>query len=97
MHNMNNPKEYNELYVKYSNASDEQLEQIIASGNIISDDAKLAAYDVLQKRKYLSKDDPTHIALMNIANDIHYIKQTVSFFKIINIIGIIALIASVFK
>lgn len=92
---MTNNEEYNNLYEKYKSMTNEQLQEIINSGEEYRHIAKQVAKDILNETKteYNNPSDYTieenHVQTYDMAKDIHFIKNVVMFFVILTIIGLI--------
>ena len=92
---MRNNEEYNSLYEKYKSMTNEQLEEIINSGEQYRDIAKQVAKDILNgtKTEYKNSSDYTreenHVQTYDMAEDIHFIKNAMMFFVILAIISLI--------
>ena len=92
---MRNNEEYNSLYEKYKSMTNEQLEEIINSGEQYRDIAKQVAKDILNgpKTEYKNPSNYTreenHVQTYDMAGDIHFIKNAMMFFVILAIIALI--------
>lgn len=92
---MINNEEYNSLYEKYKSMTNEQLEEIINSGEQYRDVAKQVAKDILNgtKTEYKNSSNYTgeenHMQTYDMAGDIHFIKNAMMFFVILTIICLI--------
>lgn len=92
---MTNNEEYNNLYEKYKSMTNEQLQEIINSGEEYRHIAKQVAKDILNETKteYKNPSDYTieenHVQTYDMAKDIHFIKNAMMFFVILAIIGLI--------
>lgn len=93
---MRNNEEYNSLYEKYKSMTNEQLEEIINSGEQYRDIAKQVAKDILNGAKTEYKKPSNYageekdIQTYDMAGDIHFIKNAMMFFVILTIIGLIS-------
>ena len=92
---MRNNEEYNSLYEKYKSMTTEQLEEIINSGEQYRDIAKQVAKDILNGSKTEYKNpsnynrEESHVRTYDMAKDIHFIKNAMMFFVILEIISLI--------